>query len=484
MAVTLNKANLVLKDANGNIGKIEQLSDRDLAKIRTAVSDVALVVNQSNHTPIEATTTNKGVVQLATSADVVAGASDKVVTAEQLHNSTTGTSALATENLARIDAVVTEAGISIDHTNTNQLKDAVTTLVSSASAATATSTTLGVVKPDNDTITIDSNGVLTATAQMPGVATTTNVGVVKPDGTTITVDGDGTLTCGGKNLVRSVNSITPDASGNVLLGTEKSTFNKVVYDTGYFSITTNKGYSFDLTGTDLENVSKENVNIKLVAKVTTAHNGFEVGDIAQLTPTIDYGADVELDICSYIRGNTLYVYSGNNSSLSIRNERDWLKKANVQIKAVLTAFIPDDGSILLIAEDQTNTSKLIGLPDGTLTWGGKNLVTSVNGNKADSKGNVSNALDYSNKIDFAGNSITYTCPSDGWIFMSGIPATTNGHVYVNDVIVNITHHIAGQTYTNGVNVQMIVNKGDIVKTDFVTTGPGNLLYYFVPFKGV
>ena len=114
MAVTLNKANLVLKDANGNIGKIEQLSSNDLAKIKTAVSDVALVVNQSNHTPIEATTTNKGVVQLATSADVVSGASDKVVTAEQLHNATTGTtSALATENLARIDAVVTEAGIPI-----------------------------------------------------------------------------------------------------------------------------------------------------------------------------------------------------------------------------------------------------------------------------------------------------------------------------------------------------------------------------------
>ena len=115
MAVTLNKANLVLKDANGNIGKIEQLSSNDLAKIKTAVSDVALVVNQSNHTPIEATTTNKGVVQLATSVDVASGAIDKVVTAEQLHNATTGTSALAAENLARIDAVVTEAGINGGH---------------------------------------------------------------------------------------------------------------------------------------------------------------------------------------------------------------------------------------------------------------------------------------------------------------------------------------------------------------------------------
>ena len=193
MAVTLNKANLVLKDANGNIGKIEQLSSNDLAKIKTAVSDVALVVNQSNHTPIEATTTNKGVVQLATPADVVSGASNKVVTAEQLHNATTGTSALATENLARIDAVVTEAGISVDHTNTNQLKTAVTTLINNAVPSTATSTTLGIVKPDNDTIKIDSNGVLTATAQMPGVATTSSVGVVQPDGRTITITDDGVI---------------------------------------------------------------------------------------------------------------------------------------------------------------------------------------------------------------------------------------------------------------------------------------------------
>lgn len=199
MAVTLNKANLVLKDANGNIGKIEQLSDSDLTKIRTAVSDVALVVNQSNHTPIEATTTNKGVVQLATPADVVSGASDKVVTAEQLHNSTTGTSALATENLARIDAVVTEAGISVDHTNTNQLKTAVTTLISNAAPATATANNLGVVKPDNDTITIDSNGVLTATK-----ATQDSAGNVITD-TYVKKTGDETIS-GIKTFTGTVNA--------------------------------------------------------------------------------------------------------------------------------------------------------------------------------------------------------------------------------------------------------------------------------------
>lgn len=192
-----------------------------------------------------------------------------------------------------------------------------------------------------------------------------------------------------QKTVRSVNSIKPDSNGNVQLGTEKSTFNKVVYDTGYFSIGAAKTYSFDLTGSDLENVPKENVNIRLVAKVTTAHSGFEVGDIAQLTTTLDAHGDYgDVDVCAYIRGNTLYMYSGNNIALSAGNGSIWMRKANVQIKAVLTAFVPDDGSILLIAEDQTNTSKLIGLPDGTLTWNDKNLVRSVNGVNADENGNV------------------------------------------------------------------------------------------------
>jgi hypothetical protein len=193
-----------------------------------------------------------------------------------------------------------------------------------------------------------------------------------------------------KKIVKSVNSVKPDDDGNILLGTEKSTFNKVEYDTGYFSVGTSKTYTFDLTGSNLENVPKDNINIRLVAKVVTAGDGYNVGDIIQLSPGLNYDDNYgDLDVCSYIRGNTLYVYSGKVGALSnAANNGSHLQKANVQIKAVLTAFVPDDGSILLIAEDQTNTSKLIGLPDGTLTWKDKNLVRSVNDVTADENGNV------------------------------------------------------------------------------------------------
>ena len=164
------------------------------------------------------------------------------------------------------------------------------------------------------------------------------------------------LTVNSKNVVTSINGISASEDGNVQLGTEKSTFNKVEYDTGYFSIGLAKTYSFDLTGSDLENVSKENVNIRLVAKVVTAGDGFEVGDIAQPSTEVDTASTVR-GICSYIRGNTLHIYSGADVYFSIVNEiHHWLPKANVQIKAVLTAFIPSDGGISFMPDYSSKVS--------------------------------------------------------------------------------------------------------------------------------
>lgn len=48
------------------------------------------------------------------------------------------------------------------------------------------------VAVDGTTI-VDNNGVLSATAQTPSIATTSTAGIVKPDGTSITVTSDGTI---------------------------------------------------------------------------------------------------------------------------------------------------------------------------------------------------------------------------------------------------------------------------------------------------
>lgn len=60
----------------------------------------------------------------------------------------------------------------------------------------ATTNTLGGVKPDGTTITIDENGVISgaSTYELPK-ATTTNLGGIMVDGTTITVNENGVITC-------------------------------------------------------------------------------------------------------------------------------------------------------------------------------------------------------------------------------------------------------------------------------------------------
>ena len=65
---------------------------------------------------------------------------------------------------------------------------------------TASTTTLGGVKPDGSTITITGDGTISAVQADPYIlpaATTTSLGGVKPDGTTITVTSDGTITAVG-----------------------------------------------------------------------------------------------------------------------------------------------------------------------------------------------------------------------------------------------------------------------------------------------
>lgn len=262
MAVTLNKANLVLKDANGNIGKIEQLSNRDLAKIKTAVSDVALVVNQSNHKPIEATTTNKGVVQLATSADVVSGASDKVVTAEQLHNATTGTNLAITVNGIKPDAngniAITSVANATNATNATNCTDKVNSsltsgtfisgnqgnvLVNSNASAgeytmlTKLNSTNGkftqgcylhnyvLQYTTNATVNAGTNSVTKSVTLLNENGDSSFCGAVTAPTFIGALSGNATSATNAANLggypatkyIRSVNSITPDASGNVQL---------------------------------------------------------------------------------------------------------------------------------------------------------------------------------------------------------------------------------------------------------------------------
>ena len=71
----------------------------------------------------------------------------------------------------------------------------------------ASTTTLGGVKPDGTTTTVDEDGTIHAHDTTP-IATTTTVGSVKPDGTTITIDSNGVITA---NIPTKTSDLTNDS---------------------------------------------------------------------------------------------------------------------------------------------------------------------------------------------------------------------------------------------------------------------------------
>lgn len=73
------------------------------------------------------------------------------------------------------------------------------------SATTATNTRAGLVKPDNNTLIVTSDGVLSATT-----ATSARAGLVKPDNNTITVTSDGTV------AVNAAAVVQRDSNNNII----------------------------------------------------------------------------------------------------------------------------------------------------------------------------------------------------------------------------------------------------------------------------
>ena len=81
MATTVNYANVILKDKDGNIGTLRSLSQNDVAKIQQGLDDVALIVDSSTHKLITATNTVTGATRFATSEELSAGTANLAVDA-------------------------------------------------------------------------------------------------------------------------------------------------------------------------------------------------------------------------------------------------------------------------------------------------------------------------------------------------------------------------------------------------------------------
>ena len=149
-------------------------------------------------------------------------------------------------------------------------------------------------------------------------------------------------------LVKSVNSITPDENGNISLNVFTTPGNIVKWETDFFDIAPSGLYSFDLSNTPFANVPREAINIQMVGKVKTAQNGFKTDDYVypQFNNFVGKVSKNEAGSTPYISGNVLSIRFGDDDSFVIPGPNggsgtSWLGKTNVKVKIILTALIEE-----------------------------------------------------------------------------------------------------------------------------------------------
>jgi hypothetical protein len=108
----------------------------------------------------------------------------------------------------------------------------------------ATTTTVGTVKPDGTTITIDADGTISGADTVP-IATTSAAGKVIPDGTTIMVDGSGIISTADYgtligDLTRRVEELEEALAREVMTYDDGTLIVNSTYDDG--TLVTNQGY--------------------------------------------------------------------------------------------------------------------------------------------------------------------------------------------------------------------------------------------------
>ena len=135
-------------------------------------------------------------------------------------------------------------------------------------------------------------------------------------------------------------------------------------------------------------------------------------------------------------------------------------------------------------EDASDAKQLVGRPDGSLTWAGKNIVRSVNGALADDNGNINihSIPNYSAgiSININENDTHYTCPADGIIFVwaAGISYDASFSCYIGDQRL-LFWDISGSE-TGVFSGIIICGKGEACTFDMIKISQINATFY--PFK--
>ena len=118
---------------------------------------------------------------------------------------------------------------------------------------------------------------------------------------------------------------------------------EIEFITGWFVPTASSTVAFDLTGTGFDLLTaeqKEKIKVHSLVKVIAAENGFQVGDLIELSADDHAGAtgNSSLGFISIIRGNSLIVTIGNLSIITavFSTNYTFLSKTNSQLKVTLT----------------------------------------------------------------------------------------------------------------------------------------------------
>lgn len=192
-----------------------------------------------------ATTSSQGEVRLANAGDVAALTSTTTVVTPKDVDTILTSKGYAT-SISNINSSI----LSINSEITNEINPSISTLTNNLSSLDqrtvkktdkATTSSLGIVKVDGTTITIDSDGTIhgASTYTLP-TASTSTLGGVKIDGTTITIDANGVISSTGTSYTAgrginitngaiSVSNIVVDTSSNQYIHGEKDFYDGCLF---------------------------------------------------------------------------------------------------------------------------------------------------------------------------------------------------------------------------------------------------------------
>ena len=138
-----------------------------------------------------------------------------------------------------------------------------------------------------------------------------------------------------------------------------------------------------------------------------------------------------------LRANTEGFVTGvaDDDSVRMSGGTGWNNGASIVVYGKSHASYP--GAFRIKAYDGTNENVMLGKPDGGLTWGGKNIVRSVNGANADAAGNVTvhSTPDFSSSVTLtettehimAANGYLWVTVNKAATTLAGITLKINSH---------------------------------------------------------